>query len=160
MLLPSWVQVRTGECPWKREGVKMTKDLSGRSCVYFWNRAFSQLRVASSGFRRRPETKGGLCEGWCLFYTRVWDLVPVWLSEDSLSGLTKSIQTFSRIQTLEKDTCPQALFTLIIPTQFLPTDLSTKPFSCRCLANLDLASVTLMLLNTGPFQDEHWTKNP
>lgn len=67
--------------------------------VCFWDRAFSQLRVASSGVRGRSKTKGGLCEGRCLFYTRAWDLLPVWLSEDSLSGLMKSIQTFSRIQT-------------------------------------------------------------
>lgn len=47
-----------------------------------------------------------------------------------------------------KGTCPQALFTLITWTQFTPTYLSTKQFSCCCLVNLGLPSVNLMLVNT------------
>lgn len=84
----------------------MAKDSAGRSCVPL-DRTFFQFTFADSYVRGRPKTKGSLCEGQCLFYTAAWALLPVWLSEGCLSVLMKSIQRFSRTQTLEKALVPK-----------------------------------------------------
>lgn len=99
-ILSGWIQVRAGESTRKREDVEPTRAWLGEAGASGTEASFSlDLPTLISG--RDLRQKGAFVRD-CLFYSRAWGLLPVGLSKGCLSVLMKSIQTVSRIQTLEK----------------------------------------------------------